>query len=998
MPTVAETAYPRLKNQIREKELVEIYTPTREELNLASQYTKKGATKLGFLVKLKTFQRLGYFVSSEVVPKSIISHIVKCTQLSVLPSCLTDYEKSKTKKRHIALIRKHFSINLYDAKARRVIVKSMVEAARTKNDLADIINVAIEELVRHRYELPVFNTLVRAAKRVRGTVERAFYRQVSQSLNHGDYEQLDSLFTTTEPNSKTPWLELKQDPGKPILKNLKALVWRLKWLSQLNTYQNALSHIPNVKLKHFATEAMSLNAARMKELEPHKRYTLAAALIATQSARTLDDLATMFVRRMQKIHVKAKEALDKYREEYQARTDRLIATFRDVIIAYSTEGEVNQRFTEIEKALGENPDQLLTECEAHLAYTGNNYYPFLWRFYRSHRAILFQILKQVKLRSTTQDKSIEASIQFLINHQGSRQDWLDTVKIEDNQTVQLLDLDWITQKWWQLITNQKTKKSYPDSINRRYFEMCVFSQVMWELKSGDLYVEDSDAFADYRTQQISWAEYYANIDEFGRLVDLPTEPKAFVAHVKNWLLDITQKTDQSFPNNQSVRLEQGRPVLKRPKKKVDSKKLAQIESLIEDRIKPVNLLDILTDTELWLNWTQYFRLLSGHDSKIQDSVSRYLAATFCYGCNLGSSQTANSLSNFDRKQIAYVNQRHIGLPSLEKAIYSIINAYNRFSLPKFWGSGKRVSADGTKWDIYEQNLLAEYHIRYGGYGGIGYYHVSDTYIALFSHFIPCGVWEAVYILDGLLKNTSDIQPDTIHADTQGQSSPVFALAYLLGIKLMPRIRNWQDLTLCRPDKQVRYDHIDELFTDVIDWKLIETHIPDMMRVILSIKAGKFTASTILRKLGTYSRKNRLYQAFSELGRAIRTGFLMEYLGSQELRQTIQGALNKSEAFNGFTKWVGFGNAGIIQNNSREEQRKIIKYNHLVSNCLIFYNVFEISRILQEYIQAGNTIEKEILGALSPYITKHINRFGSYSLDLNRKPPALDFEFSLIPSS
>ena len=441
-------------------------------------------------------------------------------------------------------------------------------------------------------------------------------------------------------------------------------------------------------------------------------------------------------------------------------------------------------------------------------------------------------------------------------------------------------------------------------------------------------------------------------------------------------------------------------------------------------------LDILTDTELWLDWTQYFRLLSGHDSKIQDSVSRYLAATFCAGaaapsavrrtvrrfasrCNIGSSQTANSLSNFDRKQIAYVttrveqaetssafplvNQRHIGLPSFEKAIYRIINAYNKFSLPKFWGTGKRVSSDGTKWDIYEQNLLAEYHIRYGGYGGIGYYHVSDTYIALFSHFIPCGVWEAVYILDGLLKNNSDIQPDTIHADTQGQSTHVFALAYLLGIKLMPRIRNWQDLTLCRPDKQVRYDHIDELFTDVIDWKLIETHLPDMLRVILSIKAGKLTASTILRKLGTYSRKNRLYKAFSELGRAVRTGFLMEYLSSQELRQTIQGALNKSEAFNGFTKWVGFGNAGIIQQNSREEQRKIIKYNHLVSNCLIFYNVFEISRILQEYIQAGNTLEAEIIGALSPYLTKHINRFGSYSLDLNRQPPTLDFEFSLIPS-
>ncbi len=100
-----------------------------------------------------------------------------------------------------------------------------------------------------------------------------------------------------------------------------------------------------------------------------------------------------------------------------------------------------------------------------------------------------------------------------------------------------------------------------------------------------------------------------------------------------------------------------------------------------------------------------------------------------------------------------------------------------------------MAADGTQLDTYSQNLLAENHIRYGGIGNIAYNHVSDTCIALFSHFIPCGVWEAVHIIDGLLKNKSDIQPDTIHADTQGQSTTVFALTHLLGINLMPRIRN-----------------------------------------------------------------------------------------------------------------------------------------------------------------------------------------------------------------
>ena len=36
--------------------------------------------------------------------------------------------------------------------------------------------------------------------------------------------------------------------------------------------------------------------------------------------------------------------------------------------------------------------------------------------------------------------------------------------------------------------------------------------------------------------------------------------------------------------------------------------------------------------------------------------------------------------------------------------------------------------------------------------------------------------------------------------------------------------------------------------------MIETHLPDMLRVAVSIKLGKISASAILRRLGTYSRK------------------------------------------------------------------------------------------------------------------------------------------------
>jgi hypothetical protein len=42
----------------------------------------------------------------------------------------------------------------------------------------------------------------------------------------------------------------------------------------------------------------------------------------------------------------------------------------------------------------------------------------------------------------------------------------------------------------------------------------------------------------------------------------------------------------------------------------------------------------------------------------------------------------------------------------------------------------------------------------------------------------------------------------------------------------------------------------------------------------------------------------------------------------EMRRDINHATTISEAFNEFIQWVGFGNNGIITENSRDEQRKV----------------------------------------------------------------------------
>ncbi len=95
-------------------------------------------------------------------------------------------------------------------------------------------------------------------------------------------------------------------------------------------------------------------------------------------------------------------------------------------------------------------------------------------------------------------------------------------------------------------------------------------------------------------------------------------------------------------------------------------------------------------------------------------------------------------------------------------------------------------------------------------------------------------------------------------------------------------------------------------------------------------------------------------------------------------------------FNDFVQWLFFGGEGVIAQNLRHEQRKIVKYNHLAANMVILHNVQTMSRVLKGLQQQGVVIDAEVLSALSPYRKGHINRFGDYWLDLLKEPNPLDF--------
>ena len=179
-----------------------------------------------------------------------------------------------------------------------------------------------------------------------------------------------------------------------------------------------------------------------------------------------------------------------------------------------------------------------------------------------------------------------------------------------------MDLSWVSESWWRLLTDVRPRPAYPRRIKRRAFEVCVFSQIR-ELKSGDLAVVGSDAFADYRAQLIDDAEYARSVEAYGAMVELPVSGQAFVEHYRRKLAEIATETDQAFPSNQAVTIVNGEPCITRPKARPDPVGLAALEQRLADRLHDINILDLLADTDAWLQWTRCFGPISGHASKLE---------------------------------------------------------------------------------------------------------------------------------------------------------------------------------------------------------------------------------------------------------------------------------------------------------------------------------------------------------------------------------------------
>lgn len=152
------------------------------------------------------------------IPAKIVNHIAAHLGYATLPDP-SNYDRYPTRVRHLARIRTYLNIRAFDEEGAAIVMAAIAEACQAKEDLADIINVAIEELVRHRYELPAFSKLRRLAYNGRARANNDIYQKIMASLTHQDRARLNNLFKVTKGHSLSPWQIIKAGPPKLTMKN-----------------------------------------------------------------------------------------------------------------------------------------------------------------------------------------------------------------------------------------------------------------------------------------------------------------------------------------------------------------------------------------------------------------------------------------------------------------------------------------------------------------------------------------------------------------------------------------------------------------------------------------------------------------------------------------------------------------------------------------------------------------------------------------------------------
>lgn len=177
MASIDRTAYPRFKRVVSARELSEAFTPTPDEADRARGRTQTDQHFLALVTLLKCYQRLGYFPKLIEVPHVVLDHVRG--KLGLADDVAAEVDAERTGKRHRQFVRDRLGVKYTPAAVRAVAEGAIRKAVQSKDNPADLINVALDEPVRQSCELPGYTTLDAMTASIRTEVNASMFTTVA---------------------------------------------------------------------------------------------------------------------------------------------------------------------------------------------------------------------------------------------------------------------------------------------------------------------------------------------------------------------------------------------------------------------------------------------------------------------------------------------------------------------------------------------------------------------------------------------------------------------------------------------------------------------------------------------------------------------------------------------------------------------------------------------------------------------------------------------------